>query len=149
MNKRYLRWCILEDMKDYFATLTYKLKVDAIIGISNGGLPAAVVAHHIFKKPLYIMAASSYTEDNKQEKLTLSNVSVPESIKGKNVLLVDDIYDSGKTITGVSQYLMDTFDVTVTSFVLIAKQMPRIQHGVLFLKMVRMEDWVVFPWEIE
>jgi len=145
MEKRYIHWDIMERARNHFTTM--RLKIDVVVGIGNGGLPVAVLAHHVLQKPLYIIEASSYTEEHKRKKLKFKNLNVPKSVKKKAVLLVDDIFDSGITMTRIMKYLEDEMGAMVFPFVLVTKGMPHIQHGVSFLDLVKEGEWIVFPWE--
>jgi len=76
--------------KDFFAG------IDFIIGVSRGGLvPAALLAAKI-DKPL----AAAYI--NRDDEIFFDR---QDWIKGKNVLVVDDIVRSGKTLWLLKNYL--------------------------------------------
>ncbi len=76
--------------------------IDFIVGISRGGLiPAAMIATNI-NKPL--VTAYIDKEDNVY-------FDKPEWIKDKNVLLVDDICRSGKTLKKIRTLLNETTEV--------------------------------------
>ena len=76
-GKRYLSWKDVEDLIDILHSniIESNLKFDKIYGISRGGLIPAVLLSHKMGVPLTNYA---YT---------------------KNTLIVDDICDSGKTLT--------------------------------------------------
>lgn len=145
MAKKYFHWDILERARIELSGM--KLRIDAVVGIGNGGLPVAVLAKHIFDKPLYLIKAVSYTSEHKRKALKFKNLNVPKSIRGKRVLLVDDIWDTGTTMTRITKMLEDEMGAMVYPYVLVAKQMPHIQHGVMFMELCKHDEWCVFPWE--
>jgi len=65
-------------------------------------------------------------------------------VKGKNVLLVDDLVDQGDTIATVSKYLRSHGPVVLKTAVLFKKPWSTTEPD-YFLEIV--EKWIVFPWE--
>lgn len=119
---------------------------DAIIGILNGGYVPAVKLQRIFNVPLFWVQISSYDYKKKNKKLKWCGSIIDTAfIKDKNVLIVDDILDSGRTLLYVYHMLNAK---SVSAFVLvnkrIAKDMP---FHVGYTKVARPEVWVKFPWE--
>ena len=84
-----------------------------IYGIPRGGLCLAVALSH---------------------KLNLEVLSEPK----ENILIVDDIYDSGKTLNSYNKYIGSKY------FVLISKSKPTWWHTVHLLCK---DQWIIFPWE--
>jgi hypoxanthine phosphoribosyltransferase len=147
VSKIFIDWDILEQARVEFEKM--KLPIDAVVGIACGGLPVATLAKHVFDKPLYLVEASSYTEKHKRKALKFRNLSVPKSIKGKKILLVDDVWDSGTTMKFVTKWLEGEMKAQVYPYVLFSKGVPKVQHGVMFMNLCRAEDWLIFPWEID
>lgn len=81
---------------------------DQILCIARGGLRVGDVLSRIFDKPLGILATRSYVEKGGTVRGALSIASgitcnAPEL--GGRILLVDDMVDSGATLTAVVQAL--------------------------------------------
>jgi hypoxanthine phosphoribosyltransferase len=111
-----------------------------VIGVSRGGLIPAVVLSHKLKIPMGSISTSSYTEYSKQNKkvdvwgLTLPLGVNSDQAKSMEFLIVDDIYDSGKTYRALVDYLKKYGIVNFRYISMIEKN--------------RKDDsWVVFPWE--
>ena len=68
-------------------------KVDCIVGLTRGGLMPAQELSHLMNIP---MVAVQYSSKKGEGDKTHEN-ELP-SIKGKSILLVDDICDSGHTL---------------------------------------------------
>jgi len=147
MKKTYLHWDILEEAREWFERM--HLNIDVVVGISKGGLPAAVLASHVLKKPLYLVEAKSYTETHHKKKMVFKPLNLPKKLKNKNIFLVDDIFDTGETLKTTMKYLEQDLGATVFPFVLVSKEMPNIVHGVIVMKLCKKEEWIVFPWEHE
>ncbi|MFN7835517.1 MAG: phosphoribosyltransferase [Burkholderiaceae bacterium] len=81
---------------------------DTVLGLARGGLRVADVLSRIFKKPLAVVAASSYRDENGtvQGDLYISaRIATTASKIGPRVLLVDDLADSGRTLAMVAPHL--------------------------------------------
>lgn len=78
---------------------------DHILGVSRGGLPLADALSRAFKKPMAVLAASSYIgeQGTQQGQLQVSaSIATIYPLTG-NVLLVDDLVDSGQTLEKLTQ----------------------------------------------
>ena len=76
---------------------------DYIVGLTRGGLIPAVMISHYFDIPMYALHVTSKPENNE------SNLWMSEDAFGwpadgrKNILIVDDINDSGATLNWIKQ----------------------------------------------
>ena len=87
--------------------------LSGVYGIPRGGLCLAVAISH---------------------KLNLQLYDQP----GENILIVDDIYDSGKTLECYKDYIGAKY------FVIFSKLKPTWWNSV---RILTRDEWVVFPWE--
>src|SRR5919109_4256366 len=83
-------------------------RFDALLCLARGGLRIGDVISRIYDMPLAILAASSYREaaGTQQGQLTIAEsiTTTGDAPHGK-VLLVDDLVDSGVTLTRVLAYV--------------------------------------------
>jgi hypoxanthine phosphoribosyltransferase len=120
-------------------------KVDCIIGVAVSGLfPAMIMARLLNVKNVISVSAVSY-QGKEQKEMKLLNAPDKESLKGKNILIVDDICDSGNTLIFLTKLLKDY-------------QVKEIKSATVFLnkehhKIVpdfygeEINKWVAFPWD--
>ena len=114
-------------------------KIDFVIGISRGGLvPAALLAAKI-DKPL----AAAYI--NKQDEIFFDR---GEWIAGKNVLVVDDVIRSGKTLWLVKNHLQDHCHPRAISFFTLCrvKSLQNKSYNIKLRSQETNED-IIFPWD--
>ncbi|NBQ21753.1 MAG: phosphoribosyltransferase [Synechococcaceae bacterium WB6_3B_236] len=81
---------------------------DQIIALSRGGLRVGDLLSRVFDRPLVVMAASSYSgEGNRQQgELRLGpQLAHTCASLGPQLLLVDDLADSGATLAAASAWL--------------------------------------------
>ena len=117
---------------------------DTIVCITRGGLvPAAVVARELNVRTIETVCIASYHDYKSQSGLELiKNVSADiRATKGKGVLIVDDLVDTGKTAKMVRELLPEAHFATVY-----AKPMGRPQVDT-FITEVSQDTWIYFPWD--
>jgi hypoxanthine phosphoribosyltransferase len=115
--------------------------VDEIIGISRGGLVPAVMLSHILDKPLRVINYST------RDKMVEGSSAFKWASNKKRYLLVDDIYDTGLTISTIVKKLESSVeDLFVATLVANANG-----SADVFLDSYGVSNsdggWVVFPWE--
>ena len=90
---------------------------------------------------LEYVKASSYGQNGEVSgELKLKGLS-DLSLKGKHVILIDDIYDTGKTMTAIKEKLLLQEPASIKTLVLLLKNRPRTITSV--------PDYVLFPIEDE
>ncbi len=124
-------------------------KYDSIIAISRGGLVVGRMLSDALSLKLGVVSAKAY-ETGKTDQST-SGVVVDRKISivgdaGRNVLLVDDIADSGATLEDVSRFLRAEHDMSVKSAVIFRKKACRLR--VDYVVSSGADDWIVMPYEM-
>jgi len=85
-----------------------KANFDAIVAISRGGLTFGhFLSQKIDQRNLYIINSIHY--ENQQKLETIEIFNTPNLDKHKRVIIVDDIVDSGDTISEVVKHLKNEF----------------------------------------
>lgn len=94
-----------------------------VVVLMNGGAFFGCDLVREMDIPLWFdsLRAASYVHDRRG-----GNVDISETLKlpvsGRNILLVDDVFDSGETIRACRSYLLDAGALSVKSAVLVNKQ---------------------------
>lgn len=126
-------------------------KYDAIVCLARGGMLVGDILSRILKLPLGVMVTSAYKEDGVAGEVLLSDVSItdPSKLKG-NILLVDDLLDSGATITAVEKELYKRYDCeSVDIGVLWWKHTSEFDPDYWIKYLAEKENgWIVQPFEI-
>lgn len=92
--------------------LASQWEFDRIVCLARGGLRVGDILSRIFRKPLAILAASSYGGEDGQERGKLaiaSQITMTDDRMGARVLLVDDLVDSGATLQQTTIWLRDLY----------------------------------------
>lgn len=105
-------WNNYDDTVERLATMILKSgwEFDQILCIARGGLLVGLRLSHLLNKGLAVVYASSYAGENEMERGEL-NISKQIAMKtdklGKRVLLLDDLADSGVTMSEVKQRIIE------------------------------------------
>lgn len=87
-------------------------KFDQVLCLARGGLRPGDVFSRVFDVPLAILSASSYREEAGTVRGVLDiakHITVTKGVLEGRVLLLDDLADSGVTLTKVRDHLRDNF----------------------------------------
>lgn len=127
-------------------------KFDQILCLARGGLRVGDVFSRVFDRPLAILATSSYRENAGQTQGDLEIASFITMTQGTlkgHVLLLDDLVDSGQTLSGVSQHLVRTYPSieSVKTGVLWYKACSSFEPD-FFVERLSTNPWIHQPFEV-
>ncbi len=121
---------------------------NAIICITRGGLvPAAIIARELNVRMIETVCVASYHDYKNQGELVVLK-DIADQVKqlnggrGKGVLVIDDLTDTGKTAAIVHDMLPEAHFATVYAK---PAGRPRIDT---FITEVSQDTWIVFPWDM-
>jgi len=141
-----ISWIDTEDacLKIYNLMCKNNYHPECIVGLLRGG----VVPGRMFSD-YYNILLDFFALDVKLYSGTIINKDEPEiktfygDIKGKKILIVDDIWDSGKTMGAVLDYLGNEDITTATLYwKKTAKGRPN-----YYAETSERNEWIIFPWE--
>lgn len=117
---------------------------DRVIALSRGGLFGGVLASHYFKKPMMVLDFSSSRGNGSTAGSDLSSLdSLPP---GSKVLIVDDVCDTGSTLSEINYYLGSR--VNHQTVVAHLKAESKFLPTQAIYNKVPTHHWVVYPWEL-
>lgn len=138
--------------KDYHATsqklaaaiLDQGESFDLIVAIARGGLTFGLILSDFLQTPISTIVIQSYTDIQKQGEFKIAG-KLQTPIRGKKILLVDDIADSGKTFKRAISYLRRFGPKSITTAALFYKP-HSIYRPDYFAK--RSAAWILLPHEV-
>jgi hypothetical protein len=148
ITKEYMTWQQIETMVEALARAAQERSFDALLAVTRGGLvPAGMMAYHLGLRNILVAAVQFYTGVG-QRADTPSFLQFPADpfITGKTVLIVDDIWDSGKTISAVKTRIIAAGGTPVTA-VLHYKPSASIFPDQPEYYVEATDAWIVYPWE--
>lgn len=109
-------------------------KPDVVVGLARGGMVPANLISQFLDIPCYMI--------NKDE----STHILPS---GKNILVIDDINDTGKTFTDISNYFTFEYEANFKYASLISNVGSNFEVDYYSVEINSLEEeiWIVFPWE--
>ena len=118
---------------------------DMIVGVSRGGWPPARVMSDLLENPQVANVTAEFylgVAETKGEPVITQPVSAP--VKGKKVLVVDDVADTGQSLRLVQSHLKEKGATEVRIATIYYKP-----WSVLVPDYYQREtsSWIIFPWE--
>ena len=117
----------------------------AIVCITRGGLvPAAIIARELGIRVIETVSIASYHDYTSQGELAVLKEVSPPLLEndGKDVLIVDDLTDTGKTAAQVRAMLPRAHFAAVYAK---PKGRPMVDT---FITEVSQDTWIYFPWDM-
>jgi len=145
------RWC----QRIALDILKTDWRPDYIVGLTRGGLVPGVILSHLLDVPMHTLKVSLRDDSCDNE----TNCWMPEDVtQAKNVLIVDDINDTGETL----DWIRDNWEKSVFKGDIAYHWHKRIKIAVIVNNLASNEQidwcaidinktedpsWIVFPWE--
>ena len=120
-------------------------KPQCIVGITVGGVfPMALIAKEFNTKEVAVISARSYSR-KRQGKLRVT--ALPNiDLRGKRVLLIDEMADRGTTLQYISKILVRQYKVKELKTATLVVNKKNCKYWPDFYVM-EVDTWVVFPWD--
>jgi len=120
-------------------------KPEVIIGIARGGwVPARILSDLLDIEYVANMRVEFYTEPGVTKKTPTISQKVSTDIKGKRVLLVDDVSDTGHSIDLAFKSLQDAKEVRTATLHFKPHSIFKPDYFI-----AETSEWIVYPWEIK
>jgi uncharacterized protein len=129
------------DVKRYVSAIINQMarasfRPDIVIGISRGGVVPALLVSHYFDCECYIR--------NKEDTL------FEKEFFQRSILVIDDINDSGNTLTAVNHELyqdLELRDIKYATLINNESSAFTVDFSGADFNRFEQSDWFVFPWE--
>lgn len=122
------------------------LEFDIVVGIARGGLPPArFLCDFLNIKRLTTIQIRHYTEGAEQKEKAEMVDKPTQELKGKKVLLVDDVNDTGKTLQAAAEFILKQNPKMLKTAVLDEKDTTDFEAD---LKAEKLKEWkwLIYQW---
>ena len=147
-NYKFLTW---NDIQSACDDIAYNIKhsdtlykIEAVVGLSRGGLIPGVILSHMLNRPFIPLSYSSREGKGDDKNHANSVARIPH----KNILLTDDIADSGWTMKEVVNHYKEMETEAITAVIIEKTPNPADFKATFAWKRVNAEyPWIIYPWE--
>ena len=141
-----------EELDDLVAQLAERLRADAqpdvVLAISRGGLvPAGMLGYRMGWRDMLLAAVVVYDDEQGfRGEAEFLQFPSDDQLRGKRVLIIDEVWDSGTTIAAVSARIRAAGGEPVTAVLHYKPGRSRVDivpdHYI-----VETDDWVIYPFK--
>jgi hypoxanthine phosphoribosyltransferase len=142
-SKKWLDWIDIDNGIDSIVKELTTVRYDTVLGLARGGMIPATILSYKLKCP-NLQQLGVRTRDVE----SIQYYGNP--LLTGNILIVDDINDSGLTFSSVDNYIRYHFDhneiKSITYCSLYQRYNSKFKTGV-YGDVIQNDDWLVFPWD--
>lgn len=122
---------------------------DAVLAITRGGMvPGGLVSKRLLIRNVLTAAVMFYTDEGGAfEKPSFLQFPIKELIEGKRILVVDDVWDSGKTAVAVKERIIAAGGTPTIAVIHYKPDASNFPEQAPDFYMVETDAWIVYPWE--
>jgi hypoxanthine phosphoribosyltransferase len=147
VEKAFIDWAYIDNWVNKLAELIREneIEYDYIVALGRGGLiPGAMLSYKLGIKNLQNLGINTRQEDGKY----LETLVYQRPTISGNVLIVDDINDSGKTFEAVDSLISKEYSVDKLTYCSIVKRYSStFKKDTIQAVDTSIDDWFVFPWD--
>ncbi len=121
---------------------------DVILAIARGGLiPAALIAQALDRREVEMTSAAGYTGEDRADSFEILSFPKDGALAGKRVLVVDDVWDTGRTAVAVRELVAAAGGFPIVAVLHFKPSASLYPGDGPDLCVGRTEAWIVYPWE--
>lgn len=122
-------------------------KIDLVVAIARGGfVPARLLCDYLHIHQLTSLKVEHYTGTEKGKEALLK-YPLNADISGKNILLVDDVNDTGKSIQTALEHLRSKNPASVKIAVMHEKKGSLLESD-FFIEYLESWRWLIYEWAV-
>ncbi|WP_376796839.1 phosphoribosyltransferase [Thermogemmatispora sp.] len=141
---RFLSWEEVAHLSRKLGEALAQEQIEAIVGIARAGLFPATLVACALRLDLYPVRVSRRLQDEVRFSSPVWHVPLVAEVAGKRVAVVDEIADSGETLTLVAEQARALGAAQVVTAALVSHSWARPQPARVALLT---DELVVFPWD--
>jgi hypothetical protein len=147
VEKQYLSWDQIQAMVADLAAQGHG-SYDALLAVTRGGLvPAGLLAYHLQLRNILVAAVQFYSGvARRAQQPTFLQFPSDPLLEGRRILIVDDIWDSGKTIMAVKERVVAAGGTPVTAVLHYKPEASLFPDRPDYFVQTT-SAWIVYPWE--
>jgi hypoxanthine phosphoribosyltransferase len=143
----FISWERLEELLAALATSIRKrgLKPDIIVGVSRGGLvPTRLISDFLNIRDVIVLGVAFYEDLGKTSSQPRITHPLTRDIRGKKVLLLDDVSDTGGSLELAKEHVLSFNPSELVVCTLHRKPWSTFRPDIFVEETDR---WIIYPWE--
>jgi hypoxanthine phosphoribosyltransferase len=149
VNKQHLTWTQIEDLSLRLADSlpgTY----DVMLVITRGGMvPACIISERLNLRNILVAAVMFYSDvERTLDKPIFLQFPADPLLNERRVLIVDDVWDSGRTIMAVKERVLDAGGVPQTAVLHYKPSRSNYLGERPDFYVDETDAWIVYPWDV-
>jgi hypoxanthine phosphoribosyltransferase len=149
VNKQHLTWTQIEELAIRLAD-RLPAGYDVMLVITRGGMvPACIISERLNLRNILVAAVMFYTaQERTLDKPIFLQFPADPLLNQRRVLIVDDVWDSGRTIMAVRERVMDAGGLPETA--VLHYKPARNAYGATQpdYYVDETDAWIVYPWDV-
>jgi len=141
---RSISWEEFHQMSQRLAEEIVGLDIDIIIGIARGGLYPATLISGMLQKELYPIRLTRRENDSIEFSEPVWRVDVSDIIKDKKVIIIDEITDTGETLSLAVKRAVSKSARIVTTAALFTHSWAKPKPDYFIAES---DELIIFPWD--
>ena len=151
VKRIYLSW---GDVDKLISSLTLRLAAytyDVVIAITRGGIvPGAIIAERLAIQQVLIASVDFYEdEEHDLDWPVFMQFPADSFLRGKHVLIVDDIWDRGKQVVNVTERVKQAGGRLYSVVLHYKSHRSHFPNKSPDFYAVETTDWIIYPWEVD
>ena len=149
MNKQHLTWTQIEELSIRLADLLPAV-YEVMLVITRGGMvPACIISERLNLRNILVAAVMFYTgQERTLEKPIFLQFPADPLLNGRRVLIVDDVWDSGRTIMAVRERVLDAGGFPETAVLHYKPTHTSYSDSQPDYYVDETDAWIVYPWDV-
>lgn len=150
VNKIYLSWADVDKLINDLVPRIQGYDYDVIIVITRGGIiPGGIIAERLGTQQVLVASVDFYEDESHLDWPVFMQFPADNVLRGKQILIVDDIWDRGKQMVSVTERV-EQAGGQPTSVVLHYKpHRSQFKDKSPNFYAAQTADWIIYPWEVE
>src|SRR5262249_22015002 len=149
MNKQHLTWAQVEDLAIRLADQLPN-SYDVMLVITRGGMvPACIVSERLNLRNILVAAVLFYTpQERTLDKPSFLQFPADPLLTKRRVLIVDDVWDSGRTIMAVRERVRQAGGYPETAVLHYKPHRTAYSDARPDFYIDETDAWIVYPWDV-
>jgi len=149
VNKQYLTWTQIEDLAIRLAD-RLPTSYDVMLVITRGGMvPACIISERLNLRNILVAAVMFYTaQERTLDKPIFLQFPGDPLLNKRRVLIVDDVWDSGRTIMAVRERVRQAGGYPETAVLHYKPRRTAYSDSRPDFYVDETDAWIVYPWDV-